>query len=391
MRITILIAVLALAAVAAPAAFEGAARAQTPPASYYGAGLERGDVVTASIGGTECGSDTVDGSGTWAIFVYAGDCGGKASTGATVAFAVNGAPAEQTEAWRPGGTPDDTTNGITLTLAPVRPSAEFRGGGIDEGVVVAASIGGAACGESAAGADGRWSIAVREGDCGAAAGAVVSFTLDGREATPTATWEPGGDENIALTAVRPSAAFRGGGIDAGVVVAASIGGAACGESAAGADGRWSIAVREGDCGAAAGAVVSFTLDGREATPTATWEPGGDESIALTAVAPPPASGGLPLRLNEARSVYVQGEDGTFLSYVVGAPDFVNAAFAGRWLAASGAGGTPPGLTLGTEGALAVYMQDEGGAFYVYVFGAPDFVNAAFIERWSGPVRDAPTG
>ena len=309
MRITILIAVLAIAAVAVPAAFEGAARAQTPPASYYGGGLERGDVVTASIGGTECGSDTVGGTGQWAIFVYAGDCGGKASTGATVAFAVNGAPAEQTEAWRPGGTPDDTTNGITLTLAPVRPSAAFHGGGIDEGVVVAASIGGEACGESAAGAGGGWSIAVREGDCGAAAGAVVSFTLDGIEATPTATWEPG----------------------------------------------------------------------------------GDESIALTAVAPPPASGGLPLRLNEARSVYVQGEDGTFLSYVVGAPDFVNADFARRWLAASGAGGTPPGLTLGAEGALAVYMQDESGAFYVYVFGAPDFVNAAFIERWLGPVRDAPTG
>ena len=391
MRITILIAVLAFAAVAAPAAFEGVARAQTPPASYYGAGLERGDVVTASIGGTECGSDTVDGSGTWAIFVYAGDCGGEASTGATVAFAVNGAPAEQTEAWRPGGTPDDTTNGITLTLAPVRPSAEFHGGGIDEGVVVAASIGGEACGESAAGAGGRWSIAVREGDCGAAAGAVVSFTLDGREATPTATWEPGGDENIALTAVRPSAAFRGGGIDAGVVVAASIGGEACGESAAGAGGRWSIAVREGDCGAAAGAVVSFTLDGREATPTATWEPGGDESITLTAVAPPPASGGLPLRLNEARSVYVQGEDGVFYVYVVGALDFVNADFAERWLAVPGAGRTPLGLTLGAEGARSIYMQDEDGAFYVYVFGAPDHVNAAFIERWIGPVRDAPTG
>ena len=371
-------ALLVLAAGAALAAFAGAARAQTLlPASYYGGGLEAGAVVTASIGDAECGSDTVGADGGWAISVAAGGCGGAAVAGATVAFAIDGALAEQTAAWKAGGRPDDIGLGIALTPAPPKPSATFGGGGIDAGVVVAASIGGAACGEAEAGADGRWTIAVREGDCdgGAESGAVVSFTLDGSEATPTATWEPGGeDDDIALTASRrPSATFGGGGIDAGVVVAASIGGAACGEAEAGADGRWTIVVREGDCEgrAASGAVVSFTLDGSEARPAAAWEPGGeDDDIALTA-------NWVTLDLDGARAAYVASVDGGIASYIVGAPDFVNAPFVGRWVVES----EQPALTLGIEGARALYVLGADGAVAVHVVGAPDFVNAPFARLW----------
>ena len=381
MRATARTALLVLAA-AALAAFAGSASAQNPlPASYYGGGLEAGAVVTASIGGAECGSATADADGGWSITVNAGDCGGGAAGGATVAFAINGAPAEQTAPWEAGWRPDDPGLGIALTLAPPRPSATFGGGGLDAGVVVAASIGGVACGEAEAGADGRWTIAVREGGCygGAVRGAAVSFTLDGIEATPGATWRPGGaDDDIALTAAarKPSAMFRGGGIGTGVVVAASIRGVACGEAAAGADGRWTIAVREGDCGggAADGAVVSFTLDGIEARPKAAWEAAGVTAVALTA-------DWTTLALEGARAAYVQDTDGGIASYVVGAPDFVNAAFVRRWVVDSEGPAAGPALTLGIEGARALYVQGADGAIASYVVGAPDFVNAAFARRW----------
>ena len=61
-----------------------------PPATFYGGGLTRGDVVTASIGGAACGEAEAEAGGIWSIVVDAGGCGGKAVEGATIAFAVNG-------------------------------------------------------------------------------------------------------------------------------------------------------------------------------------------------------------------------------------------------------------------------------------------------------------
>ncbi len=119
--------VAVLATGAALTAFAGEARAQRrpPPATYYGAGLAAGDVVTASISGTQCGRDVVDASGQWAMTVWEGDCGGAARDGAAVTFAVNGAQAEQTATWRAGGIPDDAAVGITLTVASPNPSGSF--------------------------------------------------------------------------------------------------------------------------------------------------------------------------------------------------------------------------------------------------------------------------
>ena len=88
---------------------------QELPASYYGGGLDRGDEVTAMIGGVTCGEDTADAQGGWAISIDRGDCGGGAKAGATVNFAVNGAVAEQTARWYAGARPADVTRGITLT------------------------------------------------------------------------------------------------------------------------------------------------------------------------------------------------------------------------------------------------------------------------------------
>ena len=271
-----------------------------PWAAFYGGGLRAGDVVTASIGGVECGEAAADASGGWAIRVDAGGCGGGAVDGATIAFAVNGRAATPTATWRPGGVPDDVSNGITLTVDanPRRLPAYYYGGGLRAGAVVTASIGGVECGKATADASGGWSILVAAGGCGgrAAAGAVVAFAINGRAAWPTVTWEAGG-----LPA------------------------------------------------------------------------GREDGITLTA--------GMRLRLGGARAVYAQGEAGGYGVYVVGAPDFVNAAFAGRWVVASAAAATPPTLTLDIKGARAVYVQDAEGVFASYVVGAPDFVNAAFVQRW----------
>ena len=279
------------------------AGSNVPPASFYGGGLTRGDVVTASIGGTACGEAETGAGGSWSLVVDAGGCGGKAVEGATIAFAVNGRVAEQRAVWRSGGVPGDpgvpgdTSGGIALTVAANANGlpASFYGGGLTRGDMVTASIGGTACGEAVAGAGGGWSILVEEGGCGGKAvdGATIAFAVNGRAARPTATWRAGG-----------------------------------------------------------------LPDDRE---------GG---IALTAA-------GMTIRLRGVRAVYVQDMDGGFDIHVPGAPDFVNARFGRRWIAAA----TPLTLTLGTEGVRAVYVQSADRTFDSHVAGAPDFVNAAFARRW----------
>ena len=47
---------------------------------------------------------------------------------------------------------------------------------------------------------------------------------------------------------------------------------------------------------------------------------------------PEDRGVLRVRLHGARAVYVQDAEGEFATYVIGAPEFVNAAFAARWIA-----------------------------------------------------------
>ena len=90
------------------------ALAQGAPANYYGGGLADGDVVTASIDGVECGSATADADG-WLISIGAdNDC--NPTDGATVSFTLNGEAADQSVTYAAGGLPDDTVNGITLTV-----------------------------------------------------------------------------------------------------------------------------------------------------------------------------------------------------------------------------------------------------------------------------------
>ena len=93
----------------------GVAHAQTPPAAFYGAGLEAGDTVAAMIGDATCGTTDADASGGWAITVpEGGTCG--AAAGETVTFTVNGAMANETVTWAAAWVPDDVALGITLTV-----------------------------------------------------------------------------------------------------------------------------------------------------------------------------------------------------------------------------------------------------------------------------------
>lgn len=93
------------------------------PATLWGTGLDEGVTVAASIGGTECGSTTVDATGAWAILVHPGGCGGGAVSGARVTFTVDGRQADQHLSWTPGYGPPDAVNGIRLTVGGGAPVA----------------------------------------------------------------------------------------------------------------------------------------------------------------------------------------------------------------------------------------------------------------------------
>ena len=85
-------------------------------ATYYGAGVEAGATVAASIDGAECSSTTANDAGEWQLDVSEGDACDP-EDGDTVNFSIDGNAANETETWEPGGTPADLTNGVSLTAA----------------------------------------------------------------------------------------------------------------------------------------------------------------------------------------------------------------------------------------------------------------------------------
>ncbi len=89
-----------------------------PPASYYGFGLDQGDVVKtfntrAGCENVVCEQSEVDGDGFWVVRI-AGDnvCGVR--EGDEIVFTVNDEPTTHTEHWLAGGVPADVANGISL-------------------------------------------------------------------------------------------------------------------------------------------------------------------------------------------------------------------------------------------------------------------------------------
>jgi hypothetical protein len=71
--------------------------------------------------------------------------------------------------------------------------------GLQPGQVVVALVGGASCGSSTADAQGNWIISIPQtAPCNPTAGAMITFTLDGKATTAKETWNAGGaPKNIA--------------------------------------------------------------------------------------------------------------------------------------------------------------------------------------------------
>ncbi len=89
-----------------------------PPATYYGFGLDQGDVVRtfntrAGCENVVCEQSEVDGEGFWVVRI-AGDnvCGVR--EGDEIVFTVNGELTTHTEHWLALGVPADIANGISL-------------------------------------------------------------------------------------------------------------------------------------------------------------------------------------------------------------------------------------------------------------------------------------
>ncbi len=97
--------------------------------------------------------------------------------------------------------------GLALALAPAthaqRPApALLWGPAASSATVIVAFVDGAACETANVGPDDggfRWFVQIDQGECGARAGSVVSFTVDGREASETAVWESGPTTRLELT------------------------------------------------------------------------------------------------------------------------------------------------------------------------------------------------
>ena len=139
-RLAFFVAAVAAVLVVGTALLSGAtAHAQNPPATYFGVAAA-GDEISASIDGVACETVTADANGEWVIVMQENSCGGAAVAGAGVSFTLNGATADQTETWEPGGAPMDLVNGITLSVmapapapAPAPPDTGNAGFAVDRG------------------------------------------------------------------------------------------------------------------------------------------------------------------------------------------------------------------------------------------------------------------
>ena len=134
-------------------------------------------------------------------------------------------------------------------------------------------------------------------------------------------------------------------------------------------------MEEGGCGGKAvdAATIAFAINGRAAGPTATWRPGGlpddpEGGIRLTVA-------GMTIGLRGVRAVYVQDAGGGFDIHVA---------------RRAGLRQCPLRPTLDRRrnpaharrrGARAFYVQSADGAIDSHIAGAPGFVNAAFARRW----------
>ncbi len=139
--------VVAVAALLLSAGFAFAsttAHAQAPML-LYGPAASGSLVVQVWVNGSFCETASVDAEASsstgylWFAQIDDGECG--ASSGAAIAFMVDGATATETMTWSPGGSPADTAVGITLTTsaAPTTPTTPTPPDTGDAGLLAASS------------------------------------------------------------------------------------------------------------------------------------------------------------------------------------------------------------------------------------------------------------
>ncbi|TAJ21614.1 MAG: hypothetical protein EPO65_01070 [Dehalococcoidia bacterium] len=182
----------------------------------------------------------------------------------------------------------------------------------------------------------------------------------------TATAAPAAAQQAA-----PYTAY-GVGLRAGAMIGANIGGRSCGPAVAvTATGTWLMYIAvSSPCSPRAGDVVSFTVDGQAAEQTVTWSEGGAPAnaaagIALTVAAPKPT-------VTTAAAPAAGGFTGSI------SPSGVSLA--------SFTGTTAQLDTAGAAVKATSISATLGGKVLTFVVGAPSFVNTEFNTAFASGLQ-----
>ena len=287
-------------------------RAGVPWEGAGGGGFYIGPMVRAYVDGTLCAEkQTVTGSSgaigyNFLVIPPVSHTPGCGTTGATVTFTLDGAPADQTVSWLPGFYNQD----LSVTGASDESAAHFSGHAcIDsncEGAarIVTASINGVICAEESIPVivDGPVNQAYYRIDVPSAAdvpgcgteGRTVDFAINAKPSITRGVWHAGPNSSLDLVAGEPFAAFSGAMTlnnsplprDPAPVLKAFIGSVECGVRSVGSgyvpdtvttvgNYMWLMVLSAGSrpgCGTE-GAKITLTLNETPTTETAMWSPG----------------------------------------------------------------------------------------------------------------------
>lgn len=319
-------------------------------ATTNGIAVPQGTPVLAFAGRWLCGgAATTDAAGAFSFDVAsASPADGCPTAGETLTYTVNGQPATGSSKFTPGGTtfialdaappgggPSPSPSprpGPSPTPAPVPGlspmqvvgTALLNGQAAPAGTTVAAQVGGVTCGSTTTTSAKlmNFSMQVRsasqQAGCGTN-GAAVTFTINGAQATPTATFASGGSISVQINAQSggppvptpaptptppppaptppPAAGLApmqvtgtvtvGGKAQAGAVVQAFVNGVPCGQGTTTAAPSMNLSFQVASasqlpgCGTN-GATVTFTVNGRPAAQTATFTAGSTATVNLAA-------------------------------------------------------------------------------------------------------------
>ena len=179
----------------------------------------------------------------------------------------------------------------------------------------------------------------------------------------TATAAPAAAQQAA-----PYTAY-GVGLKAGAMIGANIGGRSCGPAVAvTATGTWLLYITvSSPCSPRAGDVVSFTVDGQTAEQTVAWSEGG---------APANAATGIALTVAPIKAATTAPAGGGFTGSI--SPSGVSlASFTGTTAQLDSAGATVKATSISAT---------VGGSVLTFVVGAPGFVNTEFNAAFAAGLQ-----